>query len=90
MPQVKAQRTFKADLKKFASHKNRIRDIEEAVGLLRKGPPFPDNFINKPLKGYAKEIWDCHAQGDIVIVYEKRDDLILLKRVGTHSDLYKS
>lgn len=90
MAKLSLKSSFIKDLKKYDSKKNITRAVGETIRILEKGPPYPPNFYNKPLKGFKGLIGDCHAQGDIVIIYEKYPDRLVLTRVGSHSELYKA
>ena len=38
------------------------------------------NYINK---------WECHIESDWLLIYEVTDELVILYRTGTHSDLFE-
>ena len=34
--------------------------------------------------------WDVHLAGDWILIYEITDELLILRRTGTHADLFQS
>lgn len=36
-----------------------------------------------------KWYWECHIEPDWLLIYEILDDEIVLRRTGTHSDLFR-
>lgn len=44
---------------------------------------------NHPLHGNWEGAYDCHIEGDWVLIYEidQKSRKVLLQRTGTHSDL---
>ncbi|MCL1844984.1 MAG: type II toxin-antitoxin system YafQ family toxin [Defluviitaleaceae bacterium] len=62
-----------------------------AVNQLAMGIPLPPNWKDHQLKGNLKRFRECHIGGaaDWLLMYEKRDNEMILYLVGTgtHSDL---
>lgn len=87
---LKYSRHFKKDLKSYRHDKVFLDELEEVLDLLAKGIDLPDKYHNHPLRGEFKGCFDCHIRSDIVLIYkvEKADLLILLLRVGSHSELF--
>lgn len=60
----------------------------EVMNALISGCDLPDRYRNHPLKGDKSGLWDCHIKPDLVLLYEKTDNVLILHRLGTHSDLF--
>lgn len=50
-------------------------------------PKYKDHSLTGKLKGYR----DCHVKPDLVLIYEKDKDILLLTaiNIGSHSDLFE-
>lgn len=62
--------------------------LNEAVALLAADKPLPRRFSDHPLTGEWSGFRDCHIRPDLVLIYEKPDELrLVLVRIGSHSEL---
>ena len=43
---------------------------------------------NHKLKGKYTGLWECHVEGDWVVIYDLGEDEIYLVRTGSHSDVF--
>ena len=50
----------------------------------------PDRYRDHQLKGNFKEYRECHIQNDILLMYQKIDDvlILLLVNIGSHAELF--
>ena len=69
-----------------------IRKLEKVVTLLAKNENLPMQYKDHELKGEFKGIRECHVQNDILLLYTKQDDVLvlLLVDIGTHSALFRN
>lgn len=72
--------------------KKRGLDMDEffhVVELLQKQVPLPAQYRDHPLVGNKDGLRDCHIKPDWVLIYQIREDdlILLLVETGTHSDL---
>ena len=58
------------------------------AALLQTGLPLPPRYRDHPLKGNWIGHRDCHVRGDMVMIYQISGQVVVLKRIGTHSDLF--
>jgi mRNA interferase YafQ len=89
---LKAKRTtsFKKD---FALAEKRHKDIDKLIvvmGLLTGEIPLPPKHKNHPLHGEWEGSFDCHIQGDWVLIYEidPAAKTVTFHRTGIHADLF--
>ena len=65
--------------------------LEEQLGsvlaLLVTDQPLPARYVDHALVGQWNGFRDCHVFPDLVLIYEKPDDVLRLIRLGSHSDL---
>ncbi len=81
---------FKRDYKKRILD---AADEEALVDVLRRlttGAPFEARHREHPLKNSRNRVRDCHVKPDLVLLYELDGDEVRLRRLGTHSDLFRS
>lgn len=89
--EVKFTNQFKKDLK-LAKKQNKDRDkLFEVVNILADGGTLDAKYCDHDLSGNYKGTRECHIEPDWFLVYEIRDDVLVLMlyRLGTHSELFK-
>ncbi len=85
---VKPTGQFQRDIK-LAKKQN--RDIEllfDVVEKLANGERLDPKFRDHDLGGKWKGARECHIQPDWLLVYEIRNNVLVLNRAGTHSELF--
>lgn len=80
---------FKQDYKRA---KKSDPSLDEALipllKLLASDGDLPERLCDHPLNGKWKGYRDCHPKPDLVLIYEKREGVLSLARLGSHSDLF--
>lgn len=88
MPTLKRHKSF---LKDYANTKLTDTQFEKLVSflvLLKDGLELPPESKDHALKGNWKDFRECHLGGDILLVYQKINDEVILARLATHSELF--
>ncbi len=87
---LKFSSRFKKDLKSYKYDKVFLVELEKVLDILAKGKELPDKNLNHPLIGEFKGCFECHIKPDILLIYkiEKSELIVLLLRVGSHSNLF--
>ena len=89
--EVKFTNQFKRDLK-LAKKQNKDQDkLFEVVNILASGGTLEARYRDHDLSGNYKGTRECHIEPDWLLVYEIRDEVLVLMlyRLGTHSELFK-
>jgi mRNA interferase YafQ len=62
----------------------------EIMNMIIREKPLPSERRNHPLHGEWEGAFDCHIQGDWVLIYEidTAARTVTFHRTGSHSDLY--
>lgn len=60
----------------------------EVLNCLCSGTPLPKEYKDHSLVGNWVGCRDCHIQPDLVLIYEYKDEGLILHRLGTHSQLF--
>ena len=77
----------------MSQHKNfDIKKLEEVIKLLVKDKVLPMQYRDHELKGEFKGIRECHVQNNILLLYTKQDDVLvlLLVEIGNHSSIFRN
>ncbi|MBI4623062.1 MAG: type II toxin-antitoxin system YafQ family toxin [Verrucomicrobia bacterium] len=80
---------FKRDFKKrilIAADEVALADV---LDRLVAGAPFEPRHRDHSVKGTRDRIRDCHVKSDLVLLYQIEGDIVILRRLGTHSDLFE-
>lgn len=78
---------FKRDIKKFVVELITPQWIE-AMNCLINDLELPERYHDHQLKGDKLGLRDCHIKPDLVLLYEKIDNSLILHRLETHSELF--
>ena len=92
MRQVRPRTTFKQDLKRERKGRYRI-DVEvelwKVIDNLADNIPLDPSYNDHPLHGKWKGARDCHVKPDLLLLYRfEGDDLLILERLGPHSEIF--
>ena len=64
-------------------------NLSEVIGLLAIGKRLPALYKDHQLRGELQQFRECHIKGDLLLVYQVRENelLLVLMDIGTHSRL---
>ena len=93
MRNIRQRSSFKQDLKKATT--GRYRHILDKGGIfdqvlwkLMNDEPLPFTYRDHALRNNLEGKRECHLRPDFLLIYwYEGDDLLVLDRLGTHSDL---
>lgn len=88
---IRFSKDFSRSLKRhIASGKFPLKKFEALVDLLRSHDYIPPIYRDHALKGEHEGKRECHIRGDLLLIYEKHDDILVLVMVdiGTHHELF--
>lgn len=87
---LKYSKQFKKDLKRLRNYKKLLLELEKVLDLLIVGKKLPDKYRECSLKGNFKDCLECHLKANLLLIYKKEQDhfLIMLLRIGSHSELF--
>ncbi|MFZ2303876.1 MAG: type II toxin-antitoxin system YafQ family toxin [Minisyncoccia bacterium] len=83
---------YTKSLKRIGQHKNfQIKKLDEIVSLLKNNEKLAPQYKDHELKGEYAGIRECHIQNDILLLYRKDKNVLvlLLVNIGTHSHLFE-
>jgi mRNA interferase YafQ len=83
---------FDKDWEKLThSGKQDMRRLKEAMMMLIANEgPLPAEWLDHELEGEWADHRECHAKGDLLLIYRLNADSVIFIRAGTHSGLFGS
>lgn len=89
--EVKFTSQFKKDLKLAKKQNKDLDKLFEVVNILADGGTLDAKYRDHDLSGDYKGTRECHIEPDWLLVYEIKDEVLVLMlyRLGTHSELFK-
>lgn len=76
--------------KVLSSGKVKRINIEKVVDILCKDNKLPEKYQNHKLHGEYDGYEECHIKGDLVLIYKKKEEklILILVDLGSHSELF--
>lgn len=83
-------RAFEKDWERLSrSGKQDMRRLQEAMLLLiANEAPLAAEWLDHELGGEWSDHRECHAKGDLLLIYRLQADSVVFVRAGTHADLF--
>ena len=87
---IKYQAAFKKDYKRIVRRGYDVRLLEEVITILAEQKSLPEIYRDHNLSGDYIGCRECHITSDWLLIYEIRNDelILYLTRTRTHSDLF--
>lgn len=82
---------FKRDVKLCVKRGKPIDALRSVIEQLLESGQLPARYKPHKLVGLYKGLWECHIQPDWLLIWEQRDDelIMVMTRTGTHSDVFE-
>ncbi len=85
--EIVLSKPFKRDAKKY--YLELVSESwAEVLNFLINDVTLPAKYKDHALKGEFIGCRDCHIKPDLVLIYEKHENELLLIRLGSHSELF--
>ena len=65
-----------------------LKRLQTMITALASDQPLPPSARPHKLVSQANDVWDVHIAPDWILLYEIDDEVLTLRRTGTHSDLF--
>jgi mRNA interferase YafQ len=93
MRTIERSNTFKRDFKrelKGRYKKALDSELSYIIQGLMQDEMLEIQYKNHALSGSWNGYWECHIKPDLLLIYKKIEaDVLLLARLGSHSELFK-
>jgi len=80
---------FKKDFKRIQNQGKNISQLEIVIETLLKKQILEPKYNDHKLTGKWKNHRDCHIEPDWLLIYRLTNDILILERTGSHSELFK-
>lgn len=82
---------FKKDLKLAKKQNKNLVKLFEVINILANGGTLDAKYRDYDLIGNYKGTRECHIESDWLLIYEIQNNVLVLMlyRLGTHSELFK-
>ncbi|WP_103585455.1 type II toxin-antitoxin system RelE/ParE family toxin [Campylobacter concisus] len=81
--------SYKKDLKLVLKQGWDEKAISKVVFQLQNDEKLADDLKDHQLTESLKEFRECHVFGDLVIIYQRDDEILKLFKIGRHQDIFK-
>ena len=88
---VKHSKAFKKELKKLKNDSQALAELEFIIDKLANDEILAPKYKDHQLTGDLKAYRECHIRPNLLLIYEKQEDILLLTciNLGSHSKLFK-
>lgn len=88
---IKFTSQFKKDMRLAKKQNRDIDKLFEIVNILANGHALEAKYRDHELSGNYKGVRECHVEPDWLLVYEIRNEVLVLMlyRLGSHAELFR-
>lgn len=88
---IKFSKAFKKAYKKIKYDSDLSELLQEIIIKLANDEKLEDKYKDHSLIGNYKDFRECHIKPDLLLIYKKKEDILLLTCIdlGSHSELFK-
>ncbi|EGN2763654.1 type II toxin-antitoxin system YafQ family toxin [Campylobacter jejuni] len=86
--EIRVLKEYKKNYKKLTLKEKDL--VDEIVYRLSSNETLERKYKDHKLKGEFKELRECHVKPDLLLIYQKQDDKLILTciNIGSHSELF--
>lgn len=90
MRTIERTTAFKRDFKRLkrGRHRDLDQELADLVQWLADDTALPARNRDHALSGQWSGYRECHVRPDLLLIYRKREELLQLIRLGSHSELF--
>ena len=89
MLKIKRTKAFKKDLKNLKMSDQQYQKYISYISKLINNEPLPTEARDHNLTGEWRDTREFHIGGDLIVLYQKTNEELILIRIGTHSQIFK-
>jgi len=86
---LKRYKQFIKDLRKVRISDEQFQKLAKYVTLLTEGKPLPPEARDHELLGIWQGFREFHLGGNLLVIYRRTEEEVILVRIGTHNQLFK-
>lgn len=86
--EIRVLKEYKKNYKRLTLKEKDL--VDEIVYRLSNNETLERKYKDHKLKGEFKELRECHVKPDLLLIYQKQDDKLILTciNIGSHSELF--
>lgn len=86
--EIRVLKEYKKNYKKLTLKEKDL--VDEIVYRLSNNETLERKYKDHKLKGEFKELRECHVKPDLLLIYQKQDDKLILTciNIGSHSESF--
>jgi mRNA interferase YafQ len=81
---------FKKDYKKVKKQNKDLAKLSAVIDKLSAKERLDAKYRDHSLTGSWKGFRDCHLEPDWILIYQAREEALILARTGSHAELFKN
>jgi mRNA interferase YafQ len=81
---------FKKDYKKVRKQNKDLTKLSAVINKLAAKERLDARYRDHPLTGNWKGFRDCRLEPDWILIYQTREEALILARTGSHAELFKN
>ncbi len=90
MKTLQVTKQFKKDINKLRKQRKDIDKLKFVIDTICEGKVFEPKYRDHKLIGSYDKARECHIEPDWLLVYELFENVVKLRRTGSHAELFKS
>jgi mRNA interferase YafQ len=92
MYKIRSTKAYRKAYARVSQHKNFAQDVlDSIIDALAQGKTLEAKYKDHQLTGEFQEYRECHVKNNILLLYQKYEDFLVLTLVdlGTHDDIFR-
>ena len=89
MLEIEYSKSFKKDFKKLNENEKKL--TKDIIWQLANNQELASKYKDHALIGSYKGFRECHVKPDLLLIYKKQNEILLLTcvEIGSHSELFQ-
>jgi mRNA interferase YafQ len=88
MKTLKTTKQFKKDVNRLKKQRKDFNKLRIVLDAICEGQDLEKKHRDHKLTGNYKQARECHIEPDWLLIYETNEDIVILRRTGSHSELF--
>jgi mRNA interferase YafQ len=89
MKTLKTTKQFEKDVNRLKKQRKDFDKLKTVLDIICEDRYLEAKYRDHKLSGNYAKARECHIEPDWLLIYEVDDDTVILRRTGSHSELFK-
>ena len=90
MKTLQVTKQFKKDVNRLKKQRKDFDKLKLVIDLICEGKTLEEKYRDHMLTGNYNKASECHIEPDWLLIYETYENVVKLRRTGSHAELFKS